>query len=53
MIVAQMVRVLVVEPAHQGSSHILDSGVPIFLDLFQPFEGDVWLYCVQNTLHII
>jgi hypothetical protein len=35
LVIHQLVRFLVVEPAHQGSSPRLGTGVRIFLDLFQ------------------
>ena len=41
--VAQLVRFLVVEPAHQGSSPRLDNGACIFLNLFQDFTGAILL----------
>ena len=46
--VAQLVRFLVVEPAHQGSSLRLGTGVRIFLNLFQDLTGAI-LSVVANV----
>ena len=43
LIIDQLVGFLVVEPVHLGSSHRLDTGAHIFLDLFQ----DLTALCFQ------